>query len=156
MLVCFSAAPFFQPFMFQARMNDMFGIGKGFFGGLIGLFFFSIIVFFVIYFLVPDVSIRFFGISVNSDEYVDESISQSLEAMDLPEGILTELQDYFTSEEGKQYLENASDAVGNGADQVISFVKSDNFRNIADRAGEVIASGAQNVSDYFSSLGEAQ
>ncbi len=134
----------------------MFGTGKGFFGGLIGLFFFSIIVFFVIYLLVPDVSIRFFGISVNSDEYVDETINQSLSEMNLPEGILSDLQAYFTSDEGKAYLENATDAVGNGADKIISFVKSDSFRGVVNSAGNAIASGAQSVSDFFSSSGEAQ
>ena len=121
----------------------MFGTGKGFFGGLIGLFVFSIIVFFVIYFLVPDVSIKFFGISVNSDEYIEATISQSVSELDLPEGVLSDIQSYLSSPEGKEYLDNAQSAVGNSADKVISYFTSDDFRNLLSDAGE--------VAEYFSS-----
>lgn len=129
----------------------MFGSGKGFFGGLIGLLILSVVVFFVIYLLVPDVSIRFFGISVNSDEYVDQALSQSLADMNLPEGILSEIQDYLATPEGKAYLESAEEAVGNGADKMISFFGSDGFRSVIVNAGEAVASGAQSVSDFFAS-----
>ncbi len=129
----------------------MFGIGKGFWGGLIGLFFFSIIVFFVIYLLVPDVSIRFFGISVNSDEYIDETISQSISELDLPDGILTDIQSYLSSDEGKEYLDNIQSSVGNGADKAISYFSSENFKTLISNAGEAIASGAESASEFFSS-----
>lgn len=129
----------------------MFGIGKGFWGGLIGLFFFSIIVFFVIYLLVPDVSIRFFGISVNSDEYIDKTISQSISELDLPDGILTDIQSYLSSDEGKEYLDNIQSSVGNGADKAISYFSSENFKTLISNAGEAIASGAESASEFFSS-----
>ena len=130
---------------------SMFGIGKGFWGGLIGLFFFSIIVFFVIYLLVPDVSIRFFGISVNSDEYIDKTISQSISELDLPDGILTDIQSYLSSDEGKEYLDNIQSSVGNGADKAISYFSSENFKTLISNAGEAIASGAESASEFFSS-----
>ena len=129
----------------------MFGTGKGFFGGLIGLFVFSIIVFFVIYFLVPDVSIKFFGISVNSDEYIESTISQAVSELDLPEGVLSDIQSYLSSPEGKEYLDKAQSAVGNSADKAISYFTSDAFRNLLSNAGEAVASGAESVAEYFSS-----
>ncbi len=100
----------------------MFGIGKGFFGGLLALFIFSIIVFFVIYLLVPEVSIKFFGISVNSDEYVEAALEDSLSDLDLPEGMLSDLLDALSSED----LQNA---VGASADKMISFIHSEEFRS---------------------------
>ena len=100
----------------------MFGIGTGFFGGLLALFIFSIIVFFVIYLLVPEVSIKFFGISVNSDEYVEAALEDSLSDLDLPEGMLSDLLDALSSED----LQNA---VGASADKMISFIHSEEFRS---------------------------
>lgn len=129
----------------------MFGTGKSFFGGLVGLFFFSIIVFFVIYFLVPDVSIKFFGISVNSDEYVDGAVSQSIESLDLPDGVLSELQDYLSSPEGRQYLESAQTAAGNGTDKILEFTKSVDWQNLLNEACAAVASGASSFSDFFAS-----
>ncbi len=127
----------------------MFGSGKGFFGGLIGLFFFSIVVFFVIYLLVPDVSIRFFGISVNSDEYIAQAVSQSVSELDMPEGVMSDIQSYLSSPEGKAYLDEAEAAVGNGADKVLAFFSSDGWRNTLERAGNAIASGVSSASDFF-------
>ena len=130
-------------------MNDMFGTGKGFFGALIGLIIFSIIVFFVIYLLVPDVSIRFFGISVNSDEYIDQSIGDAISSLDLPDGVVSDLQDYLSSPEGEAYLENAQQAVGNSADKALSYFSSESFKELLQSAGEAVASGAETVSDFF-------
>ena len=100
----------------------MFGIGKGFFGGLLALFIFSIIVFFVIYLLVPEVSIKFFGISVNSDEYVEAALEDSLSDLDLPEGMLSDLLDTLSSED-------VQNAVGSSADKMISYIQSEEFRS---------------------------
>ena len=69
----------------------MFGTGKGFLGGLIGLLIFSVVVFFVIYLLVPEVSLKFFGIAVNSERYVEQSMEKSIESAELPEGIAGEM-----------------------------------------------------------------
>ena len=69
----------------------MFGTGKGFLGGLIGLLIFSVVVFFVIYLLVPEVSLKFFGIAVNSERYVEQSMEKSIESAELPEGIAGEI-----------------------------------------------------------------
>ena len=100
----------------------MFGIGKGFFGGLLALFIFSIIVFFVIYLLVPEVSIKFFGISVNSDEYVEAALEDSLSDLDLPEGMLSDLLDTLSSED-------VQNAVGASADKLLSVIQSEEFRS---------------------------
>ena len=115
----------------------MFGIGKGFFGGLLALFIFSIIVFFVIYLLVPEVSIKFFGISVNSDEYVEAALEDSLSDLDLPEGMLSDLLDVLSSED-------VQNAVGSSADKLISYIQSEEFRS--DVQG-FVDSGASTVQE---------
>lgn len=128
----------------------MFGTGKGFFGGLLALFFFSIIVFFVIYLLVPEVSIKFFGISVNSDEYVEAALEDSLSDLDLPEGVLSDIADYFSSPEGSAFVAEAQDAAGGAADKVMAFFGSDGFKASLNEIGEFVATGAGSVADFFS------
>ena len=120
----------------------MFGTGKGFFGGLLALFFFSIIVFFVIYLLVPEVSIKFFGISVNSDEYVEAALEDSLSDLDLPEGVLSDLLDTLSSEE-------VESTVGASADKIISTVQSEEFRS---KVKGIVDSGVSTVQELSSRI----
>ena len=129
----------------------MFGTGKGFFGALIGLIIFSIIVFFVIYLLVPDVSIRFFGISVNSDEYIDQSIGDAISSLDLPEEIISDFQEYVSSPDGEEFINNVTTAMGNQVDKIMLYVNSDLFKEQLQRAGEAVASGAESFSEFFTS-----
>ena len=131
----------------------MFGINKGFIGALIGLFFFSIIVFFVIYLLVPEVSLRFFGISVNSDEYVESSLSEAVASLGMPEDIENEVLAFVTSPEGSEFLFSAEEAVGGAAAGAISFISSDRFLSFLEDAGEFAAAGAGSVADFFSEHG---
>ena len=89
--------------------------------------------------------------NINSDEYIDETISQSISELDLPDGILTDIQSYLSSDEGKEYLDNIQSSVGNGADKAISYFSSENFKTLISNAGEAIASGAESASEFFSS-----
>ena len=107
----------------------MFGIGKGFFGGLLALFIFSIIVFFVIYLLVPEVSIKFFGISVNSDEYVEAALEDSLSDLDLPEGMMIS---FIHSEEFRSDVQGFMDSGVSTVQELSSRIKSE----LAAEAGE--------------------
>ena len=100
----------------------MFGIGKGFLGGLLGVFFASIIVFFVIYLLVPEVSLKFFGISINSDKYIEETVEKSLAEADLPAGVADDITSYLNSDEGEAFISNMQEAAGGAAESVIAFV----------------------------------
>lgn len=120
----------------------MFGTGKGFFGGLLALFFFSIIVFFVIYLLVPEVSIKFFGISVNSDEYVEAALEDSLSDLDLPEGWASELLSYLSSAE-------VQDNVGGFADEALSMIQSGELQS---KVKEVLESGVSTVDEFIDSI----
>ena len=64
---------------------------KSLFGGFIGLFFFSIVVFFIIYFLTPEVSLKFFGITFNQEKYVEKYLENTLIAADVSEDVATEI-----------------------------------------------------------------
>ena len=120
----------------------MFGSGKSFLGGLIGLFFFSIAVFFLIYFFVPEVSVRFFGISASADEIIDGAIAEAVESSGLPAEISAEIGAYLSSEEGQAFLSETGENL-DGLSERLSALVSD--------AGTYIASGKGSASDYFQS-----
>ena len=127
----------------------MFGIGKGFLGGLLGVFFASIIVFFVIYLLVPEVSLKFFGISINSDKYIEETVEKSLAEADLPAGVADDITSYLNSDEGEAFISNMQEAAGGAAESVIAFVGSEGFQSFLHEAGDFVSAGAGSVSDFF-------
>ena len=127
----------------------MFGTGKGFLGGLIGLLIFSVVVFFVIYLLVPEVSLKFFGIAVNSERYVEQSMEKSIESAELPEGIAGEIIGFLSSQEGREMVATAQDKAGATAEGLISFFGSDGFHSIVDRVGDYVAAGAGSAADFF-------
>lgn len=129
---------------------SMFGIGKGFWGGLLGLFFTSIIVFFIIYLLVPEVSLKFFGISINADKYIEETVEQSLVNADLPESVAADITRFLYSDEGEAFIESMQEAAGGATESVISFLGSDGFQDFLHDAGDFVSAGAGSVSDFFS------
>ena len=124
----------------------MFGSGKSFLGGLIGLFFFSIAVFFLIYFFVPEVSVRFFGISASADEIIDGAIAEAVESSGLPDEISGEIGSYLSSEEGQALISD----LGENLDGL-----SDRISTLVSEAGTYIASGKGSASDYFQSAEES-
>ena len=100
-------------------------------GGFIGLLFLSIAVYFIIFFFVPEVSMKFFGIAFSQDQVIEGAI----EALPVSDAIKEELSGnipqliaaagdnagrlwtLITSEEG---LEKIQSAVSYAADGTIS------------------------------------
>ena len=121
----------------------MFGSGKSFLGGLIGLFFFSIAVFFLIYFFVPEVSLKFFGIAADMDRIVNEAISDAVSASALPQEITSEITGYLETEEGKAFVAG----MGESIDQITASLGS-----VVEAAGRFIATEDGTAADFFHSL----
>ena len=88
--------------------NRMIG-RKGLLGGFIALFFFSIIVFFFIYFLAPEVSMRFFGIAFRQEEYVERSLEDAIVDMGIPEEEARGIVASLDSEEMRALVSSGSD-----------------------------------------------
>ena len=82
---------------------------KGLLGGFIALFFFSIIVFFFIYFLAPEVSMRFFGIAFRQEEYVERSLEDAIVDMGIPEEEARGIVASLDSEEMRTLVSSGSD-----------------------------------------------
>ncbi len=98
-------------------------------GGFIGLFFLSIAVYFIIYFFVPEVSMKFFGIAFSQETVIETAIDSlpvssetKHELSDSVPALLEALGDnagelwaFITSEEGLSSIETAAEAARSGA-----------------------------------------
>ena len=102
---------------------------RKFIGGFIGPLFLSIAVYFVIYFFVPEVSMKFFGIAFSQETLIEnavESLPVSPEAKaelsrSVPE-LISDLGDnagalwsFITSEEGLAVIESTAEKAASGA-----------------------------------------
>ena len=82
---------------------------KGLFGGFITIFFVSIIVFFGIYLLVPQVSMRFFGIAFRQEEFVEQSLEDAIVDIGIPEETAKSIVASLDSEEMRSLVGSGSE-----------------------------------------------
>ena len=139
----------------------MMGRKGGFLGGMISVFFLSIIIFFILYFFMPDVSEKFFGFSKNQS-YTEleaankapsaERAAESLEKTD--EEAVSEINSFLNgTDDGKKVVEAINAAYAPYKRLGISFdefKKSDKVMELFDSAKAFIKSGAGKASDFFS------
>ncbi len=119
---------------------------KSLFGGFIGLFFFSIVVFFIIYFLVPEVSIKFFGITFREDSYIESSIESALVEAGVSE---TEAERIVQSDGGEVFsllMEKSGENLG----RLVSYLGSDEGKAMIGKGVEYVRSGTGTFVDYIS------
>lgn len=125
------------------------GRGKSFFGGLLGVFFLSVIIFLIIYFFVPAVSMKFFGIAHDETATAGSDLVAAIENLDLgDEEARRELTEYLSSDEGRRNISKIQSAVGKAGESFEAFIESDEMQSIIDSA----KSAGESVVDYISSL----
>ena len=136
----------------------MMGRKGGFLGGMISVFFLSIIIFFILYFFMPDVSEKFFGFSKNQSYTEleaahkapsDERSAEALEKTD--EEAVSEINSFLNgTDDGKKVVEAIQGAAIRTGVSVAEFKKSDKVIELFDSAKAFIKSGAGKASDFFS------
>ena len=115
----------------------MMGRKGGFLGGLISVFFLSILIFFILYFFMPDVSEKFFGFSKN-------------QAYTGLKAAVSEINSFLNgTDDGKKVIEAIQGAAVKAGVSVAEFMESDNGKRIFDSAKDFIKSGAGKASDFF-------
>ncbi len=113
-------------------------------GGLISLIILAAIVFLVIYFFIPDVSVRFFGIAFNAEEVMQNAIDSAVSELGIDNADALISQEAVTS-----LLESA----GNNVGKLMSYLSSPEGQEMLKRGVEEARSGAQSLAEYFSSSG---
>lgn len=120
---------------------------KGFFSGLISMIFLSAIIFLVLYFFVPDVSIRFFGIAFNAEGVMDTAIQTAVETSDADEEAKTTMLSALDADAIDALLA----AAGNNVSKLMDYLASDEGQAMMDEAAAKAAEGAGSLAEYFSS-----
>ena len=137
----------------------MMGRKGGFLGGLISVFFLSILIFFILYFFMPDVSEKFFGFSKNQAYTGLKAAEKNLP--DNPEPhpdtagktdneAVSEINSFLNgTDDWKKVLKAIYNAAAKADVPVAEFKKSDEVTRIFDSAKDFIKSGAGKASDFF-------
>ncbi len=124
--------------------NSMLG-KKSLFGGFIGLFFVSIVVFFIIYFLVPEVSIKFFGTTFRADAYIEASLESAM----VEAGISQEDASAIIQDDGPAVLKALMDKAGNNLGRLVSYLSSPEGKAMVGQGADYIRSGAGSLVEYI-------
>lgn len=117
---------------------------KSFFGGLIGVLLLSVIVFFIIYFFVPAVSMKFFGIAFNENSDSGSEIVALIDSLELgDDAARAEIESYLSSPAGQEAVSAIQDAASKAGESFDAFVESDdqNAVSSAKEKGVDIVSG---------------
>ena len=118
--------------------------------GTVSVFIFSVIVFFVLYFLVPEVSYRFFGISFNQEKAVIETMEKyASDSNLLTDEELEQFQAYFSSKEGKALVRNVMKEVGSNAAKARRLLSSPKLKEVVEKAKAFVEEGKGTVSEFF-------
>ncbi len=122
----------------------MFG-KKSIFRGLISLIFFASIFFFVLYFLVPNVSLKFFGISFKAEEYLESSLSEAFAAA----GVNEEDVKSIAGGEVSELLSILMEKTGKGVGSIAAYITSDEGKELIQNGVDYVNSGAGTLLDYL-------
>lgn len=118
--------------------------------GTVSVFIFAVIVFFVLYFLVPEVSYRFFGISFNQEKAVIETMEKyASDSNLLTDEELEQFQAYFSSKEGKALVRNVMKEVGSNAAKARRLLSSPKLKEVVEKAKAFVEEGKGTVSEFF-------
>lgn len=118
---------------------------KSLFGGFIGLFFFSIVVFFIIYFLAPEVSIKFFGTTFRADAYIESSLESAMVAA----GLSPEEASAMIEQDGSAMFKALMDKAGNNLERLVSYLSSSDCKAMVEQGVDYIRSGAGTFVEYI-------
>lgn len=143
--------------------------GKGFLGGFVTIIFLSIIVFFVFYFFMPELSEKFFGFSNQNKEYrgvgndltSSDTINDAVEAVDDSNLIdrlvvsLSEANDsinaFLSSDAGQDVARTIQSNAQKAGTTVAEYLRSDDAKALFDSAREFVAEGYGTAEEFFTS-----
>lgn len=121
----------------------MAGRNAGLMKGLLTVLILSVIVFAVIYFFFPSVSIKYFGVSLDREKAIEETVSGVLSKVNY---MTAEEKDavsaYLSSSEGKAFIKNISDAIRGGEEAISEFNSSESFIAFRQYMSSVLSSSS--------------
>lgn len=110
------------------------------FSGLFTVIILSIIVFFSIYFLYPDVSMKYFGVAAKPNQVLTSAVSSYVDKSNyLSQNEKDAVNDYLKSEEGRKAFAAVSEAASRGGDSLEKAIASPEFQSFSEKVGSSIS-----------------
>ncbi len=129
----------------------------GFVGEMISVFFLSIVIFFVLYFFMPDVSVKFFGFSKDQAyekpmPSADASIAENAASgvSKTAEEATDDINAFLQSEDGRETALALNNLARKAGQSVSSIMERDDVKSIFSAASSFIMDGAGTAYDFFS------
>lgn len=118
------------------------------FGGVVGIFAAAIVIFLFIYFFVPEVSSKFFGVAFGEAQDVTEAIlsyiGTDIKADD-------EIKEFLSSKDGKKIVKEIISLSKKGGSALKDAFDNPRVKEIFKEASEYAEKGLGSVGDYLSS-----
>ncbi len=112
----------------------------GLFKGLLTVLILSAVVFLVLFFFFPNISLKYFGTAADSDKAVEETFAALLyKANYMTEEERQKVSGYINSEEGRRFLRGLSEAVRSGSAGIAEFSSSEEFASFRDRMYSILS-----------------
>lgn len=119
----------------------MAGKNVGFFKGLLTVIVLSVLVFIVIFFFFPDLSLKYFGLCYDREKAVEDMMEAVFDKADyLTESEKERVEDYISSSDGKAFIKDLSSALNKGKEGLEEFVSSPAFDRFQSTLGEILSS----------------
>lgn len=130
---------------------------SGFFGGLIAVLIISVLVFFIIFLFMPEVSMKFFRFS-NDTDYVApiKEVKEKAEEVTLKSDadVNSEINEFLSSADGKEVVESIQNAAVKAGKTVSEYMKSDEASEFLNSAKNYVKRGVGSAKDFFQGEGK--
>ena len=125
--------------------------------GSLTVIIFATLVFVVIFFFFPDVSVKYFGDAFNKEKAVENSLVSLVYNVDyMSDDEKAVFEDYLRSEEGKEMVKAISNAADKGRDAVESVMESPQFKEFSSSVKNTLSpESLSRLLDEASSSAEA-
>lgn len=109
------------------------------FSGLLTVIILAIVIFFGIYFLYPDVSMKYFGMAARPNVVLSSAMEEYLDSSSyLSQEEKEAVASYFDSEEGKKVFAAVSEAASKGGNSLEKTLQSPEFKDFTEKVGSAV------------------
>lgn len=130
----------------------------GFFKGLLTVVVLSVLVFVIIFFFFPDLSLKYFGLAYDREKAVEDMMEAVFDKADyLTEKEKNDIEEYISSSDGKAFIKDLSSALNKGKEGLEEFVSSPQFDRFQSHISGLLSPESysrltQNIENLASSL----
>lgn len=110
---------------------------------IIAVFLIAIVLFLIVYFFMPELSLKFFGIAFRADARVSTALEDML--VDKFGVDRSSVESFLSTEKGKEVVDMVVEGSKKGADAISDIVNSPEFKGVADNIKDAASSIKQEI-----------